>query len=161
VSKGRVKKIVFAVAVFFVFIQFVQPHGTNPPVIPSKSIEAHLQVPQRVSVILKRSCGDCHSNETVWPWYSHVAPISWLVTDDVKVGRSHINFQDWEAQVNPKEAAEHIGLICKEIQEKGMPPVSYRMMHKSSRLTDEDVKLICSWTKSIDTVDDTEDNPHH
>ncbi len=109
----RVKRIALALAAVFLLAQFVQPKRTNPPVVPSRSLEAHVQVPQDVLPILKRACGDCHSSETVWPWYSHVAPLSWLVADDVNTGRSHVNFQDWEAQENPKEAAEHLALICK------------------------------------------------
>jgi hypothetical protein len=147
-NMGRVKKIVFALLGIFVLIQFVQPRRTNPPVVPSRALEAHVPIPPQVLSILKRACGDCHSSETVWPWYSHVAPVSWLVIDDVNVGRSHINIQDWDAQVNPQEAAEHIGLICKEVQEKQMPPLSYRIVHKVSRLSAEDVNQICSWSKS-------------
>lgn len=158
---GRVKKMVFALLVVFILIQFVQPKRTNPPVVPSRSLAAHVSVPPQVSAILKRACGDCHSSETVWPWYSHVAPVSWLVTDDVNVGRSHINFQDWEAQVNATEATEHIGLICKEVRENGMPLFSYRIMHKDSRLSSEDVNAICSWSKSVGDADEKEDSHHH
>ena len=157
---SRVKKVVFALIGVFVLIQFVQPKRTNPPVVPSRSLEAHVPVPPQVSAILNRACGDCHSSETVWPWYSHVAPVSWLVADDVNVGRSHINFQDWEAQVNATEATEHIGLICKEVREKGMPPFSYRIMHKDSRLSADDVNAICSWSKSAGGTDEKEDSHH-
>jgi hypothetical protein len=160
-NMGRVKKVVFALIGVFVLIQFVQPKRTNPPVVPSRSLEAHVPVPPQVSAILKRACGDCHSSETVWPWYSHVAPVSWLVADDVNVGRSHINFQDWEAQVNATEAAEHIGLICKEVRENGMPPFSYRIMHKDSRLSADDVNTICTWSKSVGETDEKEDEHHH
>src|ERR1700682_3776420 len=123
----RVKRIALALVVVFLLAQFVQPKRTNPPVVPSRSLEAHVQVPHDVLPILKRSCGDCHSSETVWPWYSHVAPVSWLVADDVNTARSHINFQDWEAQVNASEGKEHLGLICKEIRDGSMPPRNYRI----------------------------------
>jgi hypothetical protein len=157
----RVKRIVLALAAVFLLAQFVQPKRTNPPVVPSRSIEAHVQVPQDVLPILKRACGDCHSSETRWPWYSHVAPLSWLVADDVNLGRSHVNFQDWEAQENPKEAAEHLALICKEVRDKGMPPFSYRMMHKDSRLSDKEVETLCSWSQSFGTAPETEGEHHH
>ena len=156
-----VKRIVIALIAVFLIAQFVQPKRTNPPVVPSRSLEAHVQVPQDVLQILKRACGDCHSSETVWPWYSHVAPVSWLVTDDVNVGRSHINFQDWEAQENPREAAEHLGLICKEVREKGMPPFTYRMVHKESRLSEKDTDTICSWSQSFNMTPETVGEHHH
>jgi hypothetical protein len=111
--------------------------------------------------ILKRACGDCHSSETRWPWYSHVAPISWVVADDVNLGRSHINFQDWEAQENPKEASEHLALICQQVREKGMPPLSYRMMHRESRLSEKDVDAICAWSQSVGTDLETAGEHHH
>lgn len=157
----RVKRLALALVVVFFLAQLVQPKRTNPPVVASRSLEAHVQVPANVSPILKRACGDCHSSETMWPWYSHVAPASWLVIDDVNSGRRHINFQDWEAQENPKEATEHLALICKEVQEKGMPPFLYRIMHKDSRLSVEDVTALCSWSQSFGTPSDAAGEHHH
>jgi hypothetical protein len=157
----RLKRIALALVAVFLLAQFVQPKRTNPPVVPSRSLEAHIQVPQNVVPILKRACGDCHSSETAWPWYSHVAPVSWLVADDVNVGRSHINFQDWEAQENQKEAVEHLTLICKEVREKGMPPLTYRIMHKDSRLSEEDIATICVWSQSFGNSSETGEEHHH
>ena len=157
----RVKRIALALAAVFLLAQFVQPKRTNPPVVPSRSLEAHVQVPQDVLPILKRACGDCHSSETVWPWYSRVAPLSWLVADDVNVGRSHVNFQDWEAQENPKEAAEHLALICKLVREEGMPPLTYRMLHKESRLSDKEIDAICSWSQSFGAAPEAGEEHHH
>src|SRR6267378_1364200 len=145
----RVKRIALALVVVFLLAQFMQPKRTNPPVVPSRSVEAHVQVPPNVSSILKRACGNCHSSQTDWPWYSHVAPVSWFVADDVNMGRSHINFQDWEAQENPKEAAEHLALICKEVREKTMPPLTYRMMHKKARLSSQEIDTICQWSQLV------------
>jgi hypothetical protein len=156
----RVKIVASVLGAIYVMMQFVQPKRTNPPVVPSRSLEAHVPVPPDVLPILKRSCGDCHSSETVWPWYSHLAPVSWFVVDDVDTGRSHINFQDWEAQENPKEAAEHLGLICKEVREKGMPPFSYRLMHKKSRLSNQDIDKLCSWSQSVGAPSETEGEVH-
>jgi hypothetical protein len=157
----RVKRIALALAAIFLLAQFVQPKRTNPPVVPSRSLEAHVPVPPNVLSILKRACGDCHSSETAWPWYSHIAPVSWFVADDVNMGRSHINFQDWEAQENPKEAAEHLALICKEVREKGMPPLTYRILHKESRLSEEDIATLCVWSQSFGTGPEPGEEHHH
>ena len=100
----RVKMVLLALAAFLVAIQFFQPQRTNPPTVPSRQVWAHVQVPPEAQNVLKRACSDCHSNQTVWPWYSRVAPISWVVVDDVNAGRRHVNFDDWEAQVSAKEA---------------------------------------------------------
>jgi hypothetical protein len=160
-NMARVKILVTALVALLLIAQFVQPTRTNPPVIPSRSLQAHVPVPPNVMPILDRSCGDCHSSATVWPWYSHFAPVSWLVVDDVNTGRKHINFQDWEAQENPKEAAEHLSLICKEVREKGMPPFSYRLMHKDSRLSQQDIDALCSWSQSVGAPLETDQEHHH
>lgn len=145
----RVKIVLGVLVGLLVVAQFVQPKRTNPAVITSRGLEAHVSVPVQVSSILKRSCYDCHSSVTVWPWYSHVAPVSWLLVDDVNQGRNHINFQDWEAQENVQEANEHLQKICKEVRDGGMPPLTYRMMHKASRLAPGDIDSICSWSQSF------------
>ena len=71
------KWILVGLVAFLVLIQIIQPNRTNPPVVPSRSLEAHVEVPPEAQTVLKRSCYDCHSSSTVWPWYSHVAPVSW------------------------------------------------------------------------------------
>jgi hypothetical protein len=157
----RVKILATVLAAVFLIAQFVQPKRTNPPVVPSRSLQAHVQVPSDVLPILNRACGDCHSSQTVWPWYSHLAPLSWIVVDDVNTGRSHINFQDWEAQESPKEAAEHLSLICKEVRDKGMPPFSYRLLHKDSRLSKQDMDTLCSWSQSVGAPMETGGEHHH
>src|SRR5271165_5745304 len=101
--RGSAKWILIGLIAFFILIQIVQPIRTNPPVIASRSLEAHVPVPLNVQLILQRTCYNCHSSATIWPWYSHIAPVSWLVVSDVNTARSHINLQDWEAQVNPQE----------------------------------------------------------
>jgi hypothetical protein len=157
----RVKIVAAVLVALFLIAQFVQPKRTNPPVVPSRSLQAHVPVPPDVSAILKRACADCHSSETLWPWYSHLAPLSWVVVDDVNTGRSHINFQDWEAQENPKEAAEHLTLICKEVREKGMPPFSYRLMHKKARLSSQEIDAICKWSQLVGAPLETDEEHHH
>ena len=148
-NKARVKKVVLALIVFLISIQFVQPKRTNPPVIPSKALAAHVNVPKDVHATLMRSCGDCHSNQTVWPWYSHVAPLSWMIVDDVNEGRRHMNFQDWEAQTSSKEASDRLVDICKEAREKGMPPFTYRITHKNVQLTPKELGPLCTWSQSF------------
>ena len=86
-----------AVVVFcaIVVAQFIRPAKTNPAADPSLAIESHVQVDPKVSAIIDRSCADCHSNRTRWPWYSQVAPVSWFVIDHVNEGRKELNFSEW------------------------------------------------------------------
>src|SRR5262245_24374433 len=88
--KGIAYTTVLVVITAMVAAQFVPATLTNPPV------QGSLQAPLPISVTLRRACYDCHSNETRWPWYSRVAPVSWLVVRDVNLGREEINFSEWE-----------------------------------------------------------------
>jgi hypothetical protein len=142
--------------VVLIFIQFVQPSRTNPPVIASRSLEAHVPVPTKVQIVLERTCYNCHSSATIWPWYSHVAPVSWLVVSDVNTARGHINFQDWEAQVSPQEGQEHLGLICKLIREGTMPPANYRIMHKDAYISPDEVNQVCAWSQPFAEKEDSD-----
>ena len=154
---GRVRWTLIILALLLISIQLVRPARTNPAVVPSRSLQAHVAVPGQVQSVLKRSCYNCHSSETVWPWYSHVAPVSWLVADDVNTARSHINFQDWEAQVNESEGKEHLGLICKEIRDGSMPPRNYRIMHKDAPLSPEEVDAVCAWSQTFTNPSDSDE----
>jgi hypothetical protein len=148
---ARVKIAVLTVVAFSVALQFIQPKRTNPPTIASRALSAHVQVPGQVQAALNRACGDCHSNQTVWPWYSRVAPFSWVVTDDVNQGRRHVNLDDWEAQQSPKQAHDHLIDICKEVTAKGMPPFTYRIAHPAVQLKTKEMDVLCSWSRSFDT----------
>jgi Haem-binding domain len=157
-NRSRVKKVILILAGLLVVMQLVQPKRTNPPIDESKTLGAHVHIPPQVDSILDRSCGDCHSDRTVWPWYAHVAPFSWVVVDDVNQGRRHVNFSDWTAQRSPKLASYHLGLICKESQDGSMPPLSYRLIHKNSRLSSDDVKALCSWVYTLVSPADIDQN---
>ena len=150
-NMARVKKVLAALVVFLVVIQIIQPRRTNPPVVPSRSLAAHVRVPEGVYSALIRSCGDCHSSQTHWPWYSHVAPLSWVITDDVNEGRRHMNLEDWEPLSDPKQANDRLVGICEEIKQKGMPPFSYRLAHEDLQLKLQEIASICSWSQAFRT----------
>jgi Haem-binding domain len=111
--------------VVFALIQLI-PYGRshkNPSVVQEPAWDAQTRA------IAKKACFDCHSNETVWPWYSNIAPVSWLVQRDVDEGRSKLNFSDWGHNV--RSVAE----IIDEIQGGDMPPGQYKLMHPAAKLT--------------------------
>jgi hypothetical protein len=118
--------VVLAIVLLGMLIQLVPlpGRGNNPPV----TAEPKWDSPQ-TRALAQRACFDCHSNETVWPWYSYVAPISWLVYHDTMDGRSRLNFSEWN---NPQRGADEIPGI---IQEGEMPPMIYLPMHPSAQLT--------------------------
>ena len=142
---ARWKSLSLASLGLLVAIQFIHPATTNPPVQPDQEIATVLRVNTGIQAILRRSCDDCHSNRTVWPWYSHVAPVSWLVTSDVYDGRRRMNFSEWGTYAATK-SSNLLSKICKKVQDGAMPPLQYLPMHLISRLTQADEQQICQWT---------------
>jgi hypothetical protein len=151
----RMRRIFKGVLIFaglaLLAIQIVRPERTNPPLDPARRIHAAVEVPAEVGAILDRACRDCHSNETRWPWYSNVAPVSWFVIDHVNHGRSHLNFSEWNppgGSLPASNTEDLLGAICKEVQAGAMPLPSYLLIHRGSRLSEADIRTICSWTES-------------
>lgn len=135
-------------AAMLIVIQAVRPNRTNPRTDPRMHILASMAVPQNVDSILNRSCSDCHSNETAWPWYSNVAPVSWLVSYDVFAGRKALNFSEWKKR-DPNKTRETLLEVCKEMTDGEMPGFAYRMMHPEARITTADTEVVCTWTRSF------------
>jgi hypothetical protein len=145
---GRVFKwTVIVVGCLFVFAQFVRPARTNPPVEQSQTIAAHTQMTPQVKDILERSCRDCHSNQTVWPWYTNVAPVSWWLSNHVNVGRSNMNLSEW-GKLDPNRQDRKLRQICDEVSDGAMPLSSYTPMHPKAKLSDQDKKTLCDWTET-------------
>jgi cytochrome c551/c552 len=133
--------IFVSLVVVFVLIQFIAVDKSNPPVT------ADILTPPEVKAILRRACYDCHSNETVWPWYSQVAPFSWLLAHDVHEGRAELNFSSWD-QYNTREQIKKMKKSWEEIQEGEMPPWYYLSMHQDAALADADHQVLHAWALS-------------
>jgi hypothetical protein len=141
------KRLILAVAVVLVVIQVFQPARKNPPIDPKREIQSNLPVDVPVAATLARSCNDCHSNRTVWPWYSHVAPASWLVVSDVNRGRKALNFSEWSTY-GAEERRKQLAEICKEVTEGEMPGFSYTLIHREAKLSAAEVRAVCRWTQN-------------
>jgi hypothetical protein len=123
----------------FLAIQLV-PYGrnhTNPPVVrepiwPSPEVRA----------LAKRACFDCHSNEVVWPWYSNVAPVSWMIQRDVDEGRRKLNFSEWGTRRDERDAAE-------QVQQGKMPEPKYLLTHPEARLTNAEKQMLIDGLQAI------------
>jgi hypothetical protein len=150
-NKQSVRKllrwIVLVLAGLFVVMQLIRPARTNPPVDESRTIQAHTQLTPEAAAILSRSCNDCHSNQTRWPWYTNVAPISWFVINHVNDGRRQMNFSDW-AQYDRSEQENYLKKICREVKSGDMPIHSYLWLHGDAKLSNEDVKVLCDWANN-------------
>jgi hypothetical protein len=127
-------------------IQWI-PYGhdhSNPPVV----LEPNWQ-PAEARAIAQRACFDCHSNETIWPWYSNVAPVSWLIYRDVAEGREHLNFSEWNVHPTLPEGQgdgeehQHGPEVIRGVLESGeMPPATYLLLHPNARLSEEEVQTL-------------------
>jgi len=142
-----VKWILIVIVIFFVVAQAIRPAMTNPIVDQSRTIEAQTQMPSDVAAILGRSCGDCHTGATRWPWYSHISPVSWYLASDVNQGRRHLSLSDWSSY-DSKRALNKLDEICEQVQQGEMPPSQYLLIHRDARLSEPDKKLLCDWTSA-------------
>ncbi|MPY90181.1 MAG: cytochrome C [Luteitalea sp.] len=146
-----VKRLLLLLLILFLAMQLYRPARTNPPVDASRTLETKVRVPPDVDGILDRACRDCHSSETRWPWYSHVAPLMWGVRWDVDQGRRHWNRSNWS--FSTEEGADLLDEICTEVKRQTMPLPRYVWFHPDARLTQEDVQRLCAWTnEAIDEL---------
>jgi hypothetical protein len=139
-----IKIALIVLALLIVLIQLYRPERFTTEEITTNHITKKLNVPTNVESILKRSCYDCHSNHTKWPWYSSIAPASWLVIADVVGGRKKMNFSEWGKLSESKQSIK-LENICEEITEGEMPLPQYLLIHKEAELTQEDKDILCSW----------------
>jgi Haem-binding domain len=108
---------------------------------------AQTHLPATVAPVLERACRDCHSNQTVWPWYSHIPPVSLMIEHDVNAGRAKFNFSPWvSGSVTPTR--NQMAEICDAVSDGSMPPKGYRLMHREARLSEADVNTLCQWPES-------------
>ncbi|MBE0571317.1 MAG: heme-binding domain-containing protein [Ignavibacteriaceae bacterium] len=132
------KKILLALVVILIGIQFIPVERTNPP------IRRDISAPDNISTILRASCYDCHSNETVWPWYSKIAPVSFLVAGDVNDGRKHLNFSEWDKYEDGKRE-KILEEIVEEVEKENMPLTIYTFTHPSAKLDPFRINLLKDW----------------
>ena len=138
------KKLTLLALLIFIGIQFI-PMDV-PAEVPTKA-EEELQAPENVQAILKRSCFDCHSNHTTFPWYSNIAPVSLFTKYHVKEGREHMNFSTWEKYDDEKKL-KYLQKIPKAIKSK-MPLPSYLLIHKEAKLSEADKKALTTWANDM------------
>jgi hypothetical protein len=137
--RKNLKTAGLVVVAAFVLSQAIRIDRSNPPV------RSDISAGPDITPILRRACYNCHSNETVWPWYSGVAPASWLVGSDVKEGRQKLNFSEWGTYASTVQSRKLTG-IAKEIGEGDMPPWYYSIAHRESLLTPSERNQIVAWT---------------
>ena len=141
------KRAGVAIAAVLVIAQLMPVDRRNPPSNVSMAIEVSEKLPPEVAGVLRGSCANCHSNRTEWPWYSYVAPVSWVVAHDVKQGRRKLNLSEWGGY--PAEKREQkLEEICEQVTNGDMPDPKYLWLHRSARPTAAQRETVCQWTES-------------
>lgn len=138
VRPRRLRRGVLAALAVFAAAQLVPVTRSNPPV------EQDIAAPAEVDAILRRACYDCHSHETVWPWYSRVAPASWLVVYDTRRGREELNFSTWN-RLSGDERRHALEEMGEEVHSGSMPLPIYLPLHPEARLTGADRAALDAW----------------
>ncbi len=132
-------------------MQLARIDRRNPRLDPNETIEARTHMPAEIAGILHRACRDCHTEQTVWPWYSTVAPMHWLMVADVNAGREHMNLSRW-GRYRLGEQVARLNGICEMVQKGEMPLWYYRPLHPSARLSGKDVSQLCAWANAQSTL---------
>ena len=139
--RTRLKQAFVALIVVVAAMQIVRPDRANPPIDAGRTIQAHVGTDSGLAAVLDRSCRDCHSNATVWPWYTRVAPVSWLMAAGVRKGREAVNFSEWGSY--PPEARQLLlSASCQDVS-SGKMPGPYTIVRPETRLSPQDVDIIC------------------
>ncbi len=134
-------RILLGILAILVIIQFIPVSHDNPPV----TMDAN--VPGDAGTVLRTSCYDCHSNETRWPWYSYVAPISWMIRHDVSDGRKDVNFSEWD-RYTPERRQKIARKAVHEVQEHQMPLDIYLLMHPDAEVDPFELQALQDWQQS-------------
>lgn len=138
----RLKQIAVAILGVFAAAQLIRPSHANPPTDASRTIQTRLGTANGMPAILDRACADCHSNSTVWPWYTEVAPVSWLMAYGVKEGRRAVNFSEWA--VYPAERQRQLLVAsCQDVSGGKMPGSAWTWLHPEAQLSAQDIETIC------------------
>ena len=140
------KKIGIGLILVMILIQFFP--GEQPETSQNNPGDIHneIEIEQDISKLLKTACYDCHSNETVYPWYSGIAPVSWLVNHDVEEGRDELNFSEW-ANYSLRRKNHKLEEVIELVEEGEMPIPIYTITHSDAKLSQEEIKLLVKWAK--------------
>jgi hypothetical protein len=125
-----------------ILIQFVPVDRSNPPVT------GEVAPPDPVMEVLRNSCYDCHSNETRWPWYSRIAPVSWRIAQHVRMGRADLNFSEWQA-LSPEDRERAREEVWEKVERGVMPLSDYLRMHPEAVLTDSQKEALRRWAEGL------------
>ncbi len=142
------KKLLIGIGIVLIIIQFlpnnIPENSTNNP----EDLFTNNTTSKEVELMIKTSCYDCHSNQAVYPWYSYIAPASFVIGNHIIEGKEHLNFSKWES-LSKLDKAEALDDLIEEIDEKEMPLKGYVFAHPKAKLSTEDRNKISAWAEEF------------
>ncbi|QEC68146.1 cytochrome C [Panacibacter ginsenosidivorans] len=144
------KKIFIVLVVLIVVIQFFKPAKNLSTSKSPNDISSVYNVPENIGVILDKACNDCHTNNTVYPWYAEIQPVAWWLNNHIEEGKEELNFSEF-ASYSPARQYRKLEEVKKQIDEGEMPISSYTLIHTNAKLTDAEKQTLLSWTEGIRT----------
>jgi hypothetical protein len=142
-----IRRILLGLLVVLIAIQFIRIDKTKPETKKSEDFIVMTNPPADVATLLKSACYDCHSHETNYPWYTNIAPFSFMIEHHIEEGREHLNFSKW-GTYDTRKAIHKLEECAEEIEENKMPMESYTKMHKEANLTEAQKERLVIWFAS-------------
>jgi hypothetical protein len=153
----RLKQAAIVIVIVFAAAQLVRPERANPTTDATRTIQAHVGTTSGLVAVLDRSCSDCHSNSTVWPWYTQIAPLSWLMARGVAEGRRAVNFSEW-ASYPPEVQRTLLSVSCQDAT-SGKMPGPYTLLRPETKLSPQNIETICAEARQAE--EDATDGGRH
>lgn len=142
------RKLLLGLLAFLVIIQFIRPTKNESPGPFPNDITTQYAMPAEVATVLKRSCFDCHSNNTEYPWYASIQPVAWWLNGHITGAKEELNFSEFTTY-SPKKARHKLEEVADAVTEGWMPLKSYLWGHPDAKLSPEEAKLIADWANGI------------
>ncbi|MEZ4793028.1 MAG: heme-binding domain-containing protein [Gelidibacter sp.] len=143
-----IKKILWFLLLVFVVAQFFGPEKNEGNLTSIDSFYADTNPPEKVKLILKESCNDCHSDVTRYPWYNKITPVNYWMADHVKHGKGGLNMSKWD-DYSTKKKDHKLKELIEIVKKKEMPLPSYTWVHTEAKLTDEQIKSVVDWANQV------------
>jgi len=145
---SSIKKILFAIGILFIAIQFIRPPQNKSDQVLATDISKTISIPDNVQAIFKKACYDCHSNNTNYPWYSNIQPMGWLMAKHIKQGKEALNFSDFGSYSSRRQLSKLDG-IANSIRDDIMPLSSYKLMHKNAQFNTNEKEIFINWAQQV------------
>jgi hypothetical protein len=144
----KTKIFLYSLLGIFLLMQIYPSKRPETTDINKDDLLKNEDVPKNISSMLRSACYDCHSNETIYPWYASVAPLKWWVYDHIEEGREELNFSEWNSW-NKGDKAEALDDIATEVMDNKMPLESYPITHPKAKLSEADRQAISDWAEML------------